>query len=80
LSFFASSSTTAISLKNLAVELLPVQQLFDGLESAHLALVRFAKTGPKSATSIADLTAQIEVFTTQAQMLSDLVGSLRKIT
>lgn len=63
-----------------ALRALPVSDLFDSLENAHLALVRFAKSGGKSAASVAGLAAQIEVFTAQVQMVSDLVESFRKIT
>lgn len=62
-----------------ALRALPVSDLFDSLESAHEALVRFAKTGDKSGAGVAGLAAQIEVFTAQVQMVSDLVQSFRKI-
>jgi antitoxin component HigA of HigAB toxin-antitoxin module len=55
----------------------PVRGLFDDLESAHKALVDFARTGGNPSGAAA-LSAQMEAFADQAQMLSDLIGSIRK--
>jgi hypothetical protein len=55
---------------------LPVRGLFDDLQSAHNALVKFAKSGGKH-EGVSELAAQIEVFAEQAQTASDLVQTLR---
>jgi hypothetical protein len=65
------SSGEAEALRNL-----PVRNLFDDFENAHNALVAFAKSGGRP-SGVAGLAAQIDVFTQQAQSLSDFVLSLR---
>ena len=67
------NSNEAETLRNL-----PVRNLFDDFESAHKALVSFAKSGGRP-SGVAGLAAQIDVFTQQAKALSDLVLSLRNV-
>jgi hypothetical protein len=67
------NSNEAETLRNL-----PVRNLFDDFESAHKALVSFAKSGGRP-SGVAGLAAQIDVFTQQAKTLSDLVLSLRNV-
>jgi hypothetical protein len=56
---------------------LPIRELFDDLQSAHNALVEFARSGGKPGGA-AGLAAQVEVFTERAKMVSGLVQSFRK--